>query len=240
VGTAADRAANGIRSLIVSGEYGPGDRLPPERELAQELDVSRTALREGIRRLRTGGVLEVRPGAGTFVVEIDLLGVYDIRIRLEPLAAERAALRRNTRELRALRAALKRMELNIDDAPTYIAADIAFHRTVAHASRNAVLRAMIFRLDELVTTSQTIVTNEQNRMIGTDDVARIYAAIENEHPKRAAKAMERHIVVVRDAYLRMVARERQERGLDATTVAVDRYARHAYSAQGLHSPRAAV
>lgn len=202
VGTAADRAASSIRALVISEEYGAGDRLPPERELAEKLDVSRPALREGIRRLRSGGVLEARPGAGTYVLEIDRLSVYDIRIRLESLSAERAALRRNARELTTMRTALTRMELNTEDFAEYVAADVAFHRAVAQASRNSVLQAMIFSLDELVMASHMlIVGDKRHRTIAMGDVARVYHAIENEHPRRAAKAMERHIAVVRDRYL---------------------------------------
>lgn len=209
--------------MAASGEYGAGDRLPPERELAQKLDVSRPALREGIRRLRTAGVLEARPGAGTFVAEIDRLGIYDIRIRLESLAAERAALRRNARELRAMRAAITRMELNAGDFTEFVAADVAFHRAVAQASRNSVLRTMIFPLDELVTASHAIVGNERNRMIAMRDVARVYSAIESEHPRRAAKAMERHIAVVRDAYLNRVAGERRGARPRVTPIAAGRH-----------------
>ena len=137
--TAADRAASGIRTLIVDGEYEPGTRLPSERELAQQLGLSRPALREGIRRLRSGGVLESRRGSGTYVAQIDPHAVYDIRVRLEPLAAQWAALRRTDSEFAEMRRLVTLMGDRIDDPDVFNVPDAQFHALVAHASRSPVL-----------------------------------------------------------------------------------------------------
>jgi DNA-binding FadR family transcriptional regulator len=193
----------------VSREYGPGDRLPAERELALQLELSRPALREGIRRLRSGGVLESRRGSGTYVAEVDLDGVYDIRLRLEPFAAERAAQARTDRELEEMLKAVSRMHDYIDDSETFNIADARFHSLVAGASRSSVLRGTLDRLSELALLTRTVVApNERSRRVALSDVERVLAAIERQHPKRAANAMERHIHNVRDDYLRMVANGR--------------------------------
>jgi GntR family transcriptional regulator, transcriptional repressor for pyruvate dehydrogenase complex len=210
VDTAADRAAGGIRALLVSLEYGPGDRLPAERELAQQLGVSRPALREGIRRLRSGGVLESRRGSGTYVAGVDLAGVFDIRIRLEPLAAERAALRRTERELERMRSTVAMMEREIDDPERFNQVDDRFHTLVAEASRSVVLKDTLHRLGELALLTRSVVAPDRKlRVASFGDVERVLAAIERQHPKRAANAMERHIRNVREDYVTVTKQSRK-------------------------------
>ena len=200
--TAADRAASGIRALIVAGEYEAGSRLPSERELAHQLGLSRPALREGIRRLRSGGVLESRRGSGTYVSQIDPHAVYDIRARLEPLAAEWAAVRRTDVEFAEMRRLVTLMGEKIDDPETFNLSDARFHNAIAHASRSQVLIGTLDRLDELALLTRTaIVSDKRLRVSSLADVERICGAIERKHPKRAANAMERHILNVRADYL---------------------------------------
>jgi len=202
VDTAADRAASGIRALIVTGEYEPGSRLPSERELAQQLSLSRPALREGIRRLRSGGVLESRRGSGTYVSEIDPHAVYDIRVRLEPLAAEWAALRRTDGEFAEMRRLVALMSDEIDDADTFNMSDARFHNVVVRASRSPVLIGTLDRLDELALLTRTAIASDKSlRAASLIDVERVCSAIGRKHPKRAANAMERHILNVRADYL---------------------------------------
>jgi GntR family transcriptional repressor for pyruvate dehydrogenase complex len=205
VDTAADRAASGIRALIVSREYGPGDRLPAERDLAQRLGLSRPALREGIRRLRSGGVLESRRGSGTYVTVVDLESVYDIRMRLEPLAAERAALWRKNDEIAEMQAVVALMAQEIDDPEAFNLADVRFHNLIADASRNPVLSGMLDRVSELALLTRAVISpNRRNREVALEDVERVLLAVERKHPKRASNAMERHILNVRDNYRDMV------------------------------------
>ncbi len=210
--TAADRAASGIRALIVAGEHEPGDRLPSERELAQQLSLSRPALREGIRRLRSGGVLESRRGSGTYVSQIDPHAVYDIRARLEPLAAEWAALRRTERESAEMRRIVDLMSDKIDDPDTFNLSDAKFHDMVAQSSRSPVLIGTLDRLGELALLTRTAIVNDKRlRVASLTDVERVCAAIERKHPKRAANAMERHIRNVRADYLGIQSKSKSSR-----------------------------
>ena len=210
--TAADRAASGIRALIVTGEYEPGSRLPSERELAQQLSLSRPALREGIRRLRSGGVLESRRGSGTYVSEVDPHAVYDIRARLEPLAAEWAALRRTDGEFAEMRRLVTLMSNEIDDPDIFNITDARFHNVVAHASRSPVLIGTLDRLDELALLTRTAIASDKRlRAASLLDVERVCAAIERKHPKRAANAMERHILNVRADYFGVQGRNPRSR-----------------------------
>lgn len=207
--TAADRAASGIRALIASGDYGPGDRLPAERELAQQLGVSRPALREGIGRLRSGGVLDSRRGSGTYVGVADLDGVYDVRLRLEPLAAEKAARLREPSELSLMTEVVAGMEADIDDPDAFNVRDATFHALVAEASRSTVLLSTLEQLSELALLTRSVIASNRNiRVTSLTDVQRVLGAIERQHPKRAANAMERHIRTVRADYFSVVAGDR--------------------------------
>jgi DNA-binding FadR family transcriptional regulator len=204
VDTASDRAASGIRALIVSRQYAPGDRLPAERELALQLGLSRPALREGIRRLRSGGVLNSRRGSGTYVAEVDLDGVFDIRRLLEPLAAERAARLRTDAEVAQMQAALEALRAGIDDPDAFNLADARFHTLVAVAARSPVLQGTLERLSELSLLTRAVADPigrpRKTALVG--EVERVLHGIERGHPKRAANAMERHIVSVVDDYVR--------------------------------------
>lgn len=197
----ADRAAWGIRALIVAGAYGAGDRLPAERELAGELKLSRPALREGIRRLRSGGVLESRRGSGTYVSNVDVAGLFELRERVEPLAAQRAARLRDDGELAELEQLVAEMHDTLDQPAVYDVADLKFHAAIAQASRSPVLISTLDMLTELglLVRAATSMT-KRVRISALSDVERIYAAIERQHPKRAANAMERHILNVRSSY----------------------------------------
>jgi GntR family transcriptional regulator, transcriptional repressor for pyruvate dehydrogenase complex len=241
VGTAADRAAGGIRALIASGKYGPGDKLPAERDLAQKLSISRPALREGIRRLRSGGVLESRRGAGTYVATVDLDSIFDVRIRLEPLAAERAASRRTAAELAEMRKAVDMMREEFADPERFVRIDASFHAAVAEASGNPILRATLSRLDELMMITRVVVTDDHHRATGLTDVEKVLNAIESQHPGRAAAAMELHIRAIRDEYHRMVDRETSANAsLDSAGRAVEDEPREDLEVPGLHPAKPAV
>lgn len=199
--SAADRAAWGIRALIVSGAYGVGDRLPAERDLALDLGVSRPALREGIRRLRSGGVLESRRGSGTYVAQVDVSGLFDLRMRIEPLAAERAARLRDKDDLAELGHALEEMRACIDDPSPYDVADLRFHSSMARASRSPVLASTLDMIAELGLLARAASSSTQKlRLRALDEVERVFANIERGHPRRAASAMERHILNARADY----------------------------------------
>ena len=199
--SAADRAAWGIRALIVAGAYGAGDRLPAERELAGELKLSRPALREGIRRLRSGGVLESRRGSGTYVSNVDVAGLFELRERVEPLAAQRAARLRDDEELAELKQLVAEMHDNLEQPAAYDVADLKFHAAVAQASRSTVLISTLDMLTELGLLVRAATSmSKRVRVAALGDVERVYTAIERGHPKRAANAMERHILKVRASY----------------------------------------
>lgn len=161
-----DVVISGVKRMLSSRRLRPGDRLPIEKDLAAELQVSRGSLREGVRALSTMGILETRQGAGTFVTRLEpaallsamefLVGLQDgeranqvhtVRRALETEAAAAAAIRIGEEQLDAAERILERAHAAIHAAPIDHAAamqcDVEFHRLVAEASANHVLSALI-------------------------------------------------------------------------------------------------
>jgi GntR family transcriptional repressor for pyruvate dehydrogenase complex len=135
------------------------------------------------------------------VSHIDLAGVYDIRARLEPLAAEKAALQRSEAELEQMRARIDLMRDCIDDTETFNQADAEFHSLVSEASRSPVLLSTLARISELALLSRSVLASDDGVLLSAfGDVERVFRAVERQHPKRAANAMERHILNLRAEY----------------------------------------
>ena len=159
-----EEAIDKIRERIVSGSWGPGDRLPKETELAAELGLSRNSLREAVRALSQLRVLEVRQGDGTYVSSLEpdlllestgfishlLLGqteieLYEVRRILEASAATLAAGRIDAAEKDDLARILERMR-QAQTVEELVEADVAFHAVIAKAAGNAVLASLLASL----------------------------------------------------------------------------------------------
>lgn len=161
-----DVVVDGIKRMIMTGTLSPGARLPIEKDLATQLGVSRSSLREGVRALAVTGILETRQGDGTYVTALDpgrllspvsflvelnrpedIADLQSVRRTLETEAAARAALHITTDELAAAEQILSGMEKLLHDEPidheAVMDADIAFHRIIAAASRNSTLAALV-------------------------------------------------------------------------------------------------
>jgi DNA-binding FadR family transcriptional regulator len=163
--TLVDTVITRLEELITSGEWPVGFRVPPEPELVRALGVSRNTVREAVRALVHAGLLDPRPGDGTYVradngLDAALeraarrwgaLDALEVRNMLERDAARLAAQRRNELDLAAIEAALRRRreagpagtdEAEVDSNPdnqAFLEADAAFHQAVAAATHNRVL-----------------------------------------------------------------------------------------------------
>lgn len=168
VTAAADVVLEQLRRAIGLGRFAPGDKLPPERSLAQQLGVSRTTLRSALRVLAREGVVEVLRGAyGGIVVRSrgegggearrtheDIENTFAFRLANERAAARLAAVRRTAADIRRLRAILEVMDdltrtaaarTNPDNVPLFIAADAEFHLAVARAARHPLFEDAVER-----------------------------------------------------------------------------------------------
>jgi DNA-binding FadR family transcriptional regulator len=150
----AQQVVDRIRTLVADGTYPIGKRLPPEGPLGEALGVGRSTLREAMRVLASRGIVDVRHGEGTFVAanalrepfeerlgRANLRDLYEARMVLELPLAELAAARRSSRDVAAMRRALKARALAAEngDVDGYGDADFDFHLCVARAAKNAAL-----------------------------------------------------------------------------------------------------
>ncbi|WP_436499218.1 FadR/GntR family transcriptional regulator [Actinokineospora sp. HUAS TT18] len=156
-----DEAIEKIKGMIVSGELGPGSKLPREADLAERLGLSRSSLREAVKALSLIRVLDVRQGDGTYVTSLqpnlllDALGFVvdfhqdasvlhflEVRRILEPAATAMAATEMSDIDIAGLRAVLAELapDASIEEL---VANDLEFHRRIATGSGNPVLCSLI-------------------------------------------------------------------------------------------------
>jgi len=208
-----DEAIHKIRERIVSGSWGPGDRLPKESELATELGLSRNSLREAVRALSQLRVLEVRQGDGTYVSSLEpdlllestgfvthlLLGntaleLFEVRRLVEGAAAALATARISADGRRELGQMMDRM-LAAESVEDLVEADVGFHAVIARATGNAVLTSLLASLS----TRTMRVRLWRGRAVDNaldvtrDEHRRIYEAIASGDPELARAAMTAHI-----------------------------------------------
>jgi GntR family transcriptional repressor for pyruvate dehydrogenase complex len=207
-----------VRSLIAKGEVKPGDRLPPERDLARQLKISRSSLRAGIGFLSAMGVLKSRHGAGTFVSSgppaldsssLSVLGalhgflpwqMFEARLVIESSVASLAAERATDEHIAELAEEVTEMYASIDDPHEYLIHDVRFHRTVARASGNPILGALMETITaNLYEHRSKTVVNSVDIKESAEMHREIYRSIRSHNPLKARQAMEQHLNLARIA-----------------------------------------
>jgi GntR family transcriptional repressor for pyruvate dehydrogenase complex len=150
-------AVEQIRDGIENGDWMPGAQLPSERELAEHLSIGRTSVREALRVLEVMGLVEIRPGQGTFVrfnsnhaqpiqllqsmlqEDAHVVELLEIRELLEPQIASMAAQSATAEEIAAMQAILERMRTSLAEGKTGVDENIEFHLAMTRAAGNRVL-----------------------------------------------------------------------------------------------------
>jgi GntR family transcriptional repressor for pyruvate dehydrogenase complex len=208
-----------IKSMISRGELKPGDRLPPEQELASYLGLSRSSLREAIKALDVIRVLEVKRGDGTYVTSLEpkflleaisfvvdihedtsLFEIFEVRRILESQASGLAALRAGPGDISALRAESAAVAALSSDVDQLVEHDVKFHLMISELSGNQYLENMISGL-----TSRTVRARAWRVLTQEDAVEKtlreheqIIDAIEAHDQDRAIAAAADHISGVED------------------------------------------
>jgi GntR family transcriptional repressor for pyruvate dehydrogenase complex len=209
---AAESVVAYIRRLIESGEHKAGDRLPPERELAQLIGVSRASVRAGLRSLATVGIVEARQGAGTFVADgpplldvnplslfaalhgIPQEELFETRRVIEIDLAGLAAARAGGDELAAISEEVMEMYASFDDVHQFLVHDIRFHRAVAAAARNPLLAAIMEMVADLFyDRRKTTVDRWRGASEAAEQHRRIYQAIKAGDVDKARLEMGNHL-----------------------------------------------
>ena len=215
---AAEQVVRHIAKLIEEGRLRPGDRLAAERELAQELGVSRPTVRAGLHALAAMGVIESRQGAGTFITDgpprlgagpLSFLAalhgfkreeIFEARKVLEVGAAGLAAERGITDRLAPMAEEVTGMFANLSEPQTYLVHDVRFHRAVAAASGNPVLLALVEMVSSLVYEQRRLTVEHALDLKESAEMhRRIYQAIRDRDPERARAEMARHLDLARMA-----------------------------------------
>jgi GntR family transcriptional repressor for pyruvate dehydrogenase complex len=224
--TLSEEIAHRLIDGILSGRFRFGERLPPERELARYMSVGRPTLREAIRVLGMLGLLDVRHGEGTFVVDnhadfmsrafswavlLDSRSIDELietRVAVESALAELAAERASASEVSDLRRALSAMREGKSDSRSFSKADLEFHLVIATAARNLTLSRTLFAIQSLL--KQWIDRALRALPEGYADIydqhRAILEAIEAHDGQRAHAAMRAHVRHVGEL-LRLSVRE---------------------------------
>ncbi|WP_419999074.1 FadR/GntR family transcriptional regulator [Streptomyces boninensis] len=211
--SAVDKAFHGLRHMIATGRLGPGERIPPESDLCEELGVSRGPLREAVRMLAALGVVEPRHGSGTYVCQLrpedvirsllltfellplpGLLEIYEIRRVLEAHVAAMAAARRSEEEVAGLFALIEAMEATAD--PTESSdLDHRFHAEIARIGGNPTLASLlsVFRARSRKYQVFTLPEGPEMRRKSDADHRLMATSIAERDPGAAAGAAEAHV-----------------------------------------------
>lgn len=206
-----------IEESILKGALKPGDQLPAEPELAQQFNVSRTAVREAVKVLREKGLVEAYSGRGTFITNgtsqairqsFDLMiricqpegsaRLVEVREILEPEIAALAATRSEEQHLTSMRVAIAVMDRALHDADAFIEADNDFHLALAEAAANPLILSLIDSIVGLLREQRMrIFRHNGGGERGQFHHKRILEAIERRDPEGARDAMRAHLQQVR-------------------------------------------
>jgi len=204
-----------VKQLIAEGRFKSGDRLPPERELAEKFVVSRTSVREALRALESLGLIEIRPGEGTFVREVSidaLIGplalvmtsqraaigeLFEARRVLEPAIAALAASRATPEEVQEMERILEDQAREIAAGRTGLAQDAAFHAALGTAAHNRAITRLVHAIMDLLGQSREESINTPGRAARShQDHRRIVQAVAQRDSGAARQAMLDHLVAV--------------------------------------------
>jgi GntR family transcriptional repressor for pyruvate dehydrogenase complex len=226
-----------LKFLIESGHIKPGSRLPSERKLARMLKVSRPSLREALRALSLLGIVDNRPGSGTYLSSSPdnwqitpfsllltlnkgmLLDIFEARKSLEGTVAALAAQRRTDEDLKILSRALKQMKENLDDTNRYGIYELQFHQAIVEASKNLVIADLmekIYRLlqeirDRLYLHARnTIIDREQDYLLHES----IFECIKTGDQKRATETMITHLQDFEKELKAQLQQDHQKRSME--------------------------
>jgi len=233
--------ARKLMEEISSGRYAVGSRLPAERELALQLDVSRPTVREAIIALEAQGWLEVRVGSGTYVVrpggnnpgakfDVSAIELTEARLLFEGEAAALAATQVTDADLQEITALVDQIAAENLAPDGTEQADRAFHLAIARATRNSAVYNTIEQLWDLRANSlEAALLHEKARTANikpvVDEHTAILAALRTRDPAAARSAMRAHLSQVLESLL-FATEERQIEAARASTQAQrDRYAR---------------
>ncbi len=218
LGVTTGNVVSQLRNMILDGQYSHEERLPAERNLAEEFKVSRGTIRTVLQILEEQNLVTRKVGSGTYVTHRELSNQHDIssitsplemvevRIAIEPQMVRLAITNASHRDLEELRMALRQCEECGGDAEKFARADTAFHMALAHCSKNKLIYWVYERISEvrrysqwrmmkakLLTPDRIDYYNNQHRAL--------YEAIASRDANEAVSIIKKHLFGVQDDLL---------------------------------------
>lgn len=204
-----------IKNQIKKGILKPGEKLPSERELADQLGVSRASVREAIQALAFSGYLEVIQGKGTYILEIaikydeivnffsefsnySLDYLMEVRIMLEGEFARLAALNASQEEIDVIERVFNEI-VSSKDLNTFFVKDLEFHLTIAKATHNPIMNGLMKIIVEMLyKETHKIIKISKNTRVNTIETTRnLIQAIKQRNAEQAKEWMSKHIRNIR-------------------------------------------
>lgn len=210
----ADTVIEQIEEAIIDGRLQPGDRLPTERELGRQFDVSRTVVREAVHALAAKNLIEVVPGSGMVVrqpstqsisesislllnlgrPQIEVGELAEVRLYLETQIAWLAAQRRTDEQLAELEDLIEKM-VTADAHDEFAGYDMAFHLKLAEATQNRLYLVLLNAVIDIVTNLSLIVSRDpENRPQPINFHRRILERVREGDANGAREAMREHLI----------------------------------------------
>ena len=210
-----------IKELLGRGELKAGSRLPPERELADMLHISRPSLRTALKALSVMGVIHAKPGAGTYIAKslpevftepmhfMTLINntsveeLFEARLIIESGLAELASERASDADIAALVEEVEEMKATTGDPEEFLKHDVRFHQAMAHAANNKLMSGVMDTVAQLLfhirrqTITQTSALEE-----AIEWHEKIIAAMQKHDPKRAKETLSGHLRAAQSAWAR--------------------------------------
>jgi GntR family transcriptional repressor for pyruvate dehydrogenase complex len=213
--------AEHVRRLIETGDLHPGDRLPPERELARALGVSRPTVRSGLKALVAMGVVHSRRGAGTFISDgppdlgrehLGLLAalhgftpdeMFEARLVLEVGVAGLAAEHAPAEHLAAMAEELTEMFAAVGDPQSFLVHDVRFHQALAAGCGNRVLAALVEMVAAQFYEQRRLTVGRARDLRDSAEMhRRVFRAVRTGQPEAAREAMTEHLTRAQHAQAR--------------------------------------
>lgn len=211
-GTPASEVARRLMDLFTSGSIEAGTRLPPERQLAASLAVGRSAVREALAALEILGIVDVRPGSGTYlrgaasellpqtlrwgllIGERNTVELLELRSGLEIFVARLAARRASAPDLDKIASHLADMQTSVGDLHAFARADLRFHHSLAEAADNRVLIDQLHVVRSLLQVySDRAVHDDAEASMAITEHESVHAALVARDEDAAASAMALHM-----------------------------------------------
>lgn len=210
--TVHDQVRTYLEQRIRDGSFQPGSALPPERELADRLGVSRHSLRQALASLEAMGVIETRHGSGVYlqtspseaaVVRVadalytpsrSMADVVEARLGVEPYIAQLATLRRDEHSLKDLHTSIQAFDRMAESSGDVTHVSASFHQMLARLTGNAVFEGL---MRSLLTGPQTVArlaaADPDLLHVWHDDHTDIFLAVADRDERRASKLMAQHL-----------------------------------------------